>query len=404
MSDEMLYVVGGIIIGLLILTVAYKIVTSVIIQSQKQSALANLNTLHNNMESVCLQELDNSMVTRLNIPEYVRVIYATDDTQNPPATVVSSIKGVKNSTGRNLCLQFKQEQGLRCFESTCNISMPFIGSLDVESDLQLMVNKILGRPVVKDYSLNLLKTKYGVNITISISAQATLPPSTSTSLQQPSPSYTCGSVGIAGCPTNACLAKKPSKNGVNYPHCNNKIKITETDPRIKESCDSPICMYGFIHDASMPNLDVYDTSTETRNKLKQEIESQLVDVQFLGLTMQVNKKVSGLLKDVENDLEKYRVSGSRYNFPSGSYTFDSSGSYNFRHMISSSVLSAHSFGLALDLNAETNFGNYNNNNCQINIPPEAVEAFEKRGFRWGGRYSPSFDPMHFEYIPSCLVS
>ena len=54
------------------------------------------------------------------------------------------------------------------------------------------------------------------------------------------------------------------------------------------------------------------------------------------------------------------------------------------------ALSMHAFGLAFDINVQTNlFG------TEGEIDPRLVEIFERWGFGWGGRWDPP-DPMHFE--------
>lgn len=219
----------------------------------------------------------------------------------------------------------------------------------------------------------------------------------------------CGTVGIPGCPSNQCLLDKPDKNGIDYPPCNNKIKITATNPANSESCDSPRCMYEFTHDLNEPYLDVYDSQESVREDLKSEIENQLEYIEFLGCTVRVHKKVTRLFRDIEQELNAYNIPETQntYNFPSGEYTFDCphTGAYVFRSNVNNpSVLGSHSFGIAIDINWQQNWGNVLvPMACMIDMPPEVVESFENKGFRWGGRFWPSFDPMHFEYIPSCIV-
>jgi hypothetical protein len=220
----------------------------------------------------------------------------------------------------------------------------------------------------------------------------------------------CGSMGEPVSRQNKCIKDK-NRNGIPYPTPNNKIKIENTDPSKEDSCDSPKCMYAFVHDPEKPYLNPYDNTPEVREKLRKEIESQLEIIEFLGMTISVNKKIVENFKAVEEDLNKYPHNGRRYEFPSGEYTFENGGSYNFRYNVNNpTVLSPHAFGLAIDLNPTTNIGNVNDINpctqpsCKIDIPPEVVEAFENHNFRWGGRFWCKFDPMHFEYIPSCIIT
>ena len=69
------------------------------------------------------------------------------------------------------------------------------------------------------------------------------------------------------------------------------------------------------------------------------------------------------------------------------------GCFNFRAKRSGSKLSTHSWGIAIDLNPETNvMGGAGD------MPADIVDAFESHGFTWGGRWSGrGKDPMHFQF-------
>lgn len=69
------------------------------------------------------------------------------------------------------------------------------------------------------------------------------------------------------------------------------------------------------------------------------------------------------------------------------------GCYNFRGKRTSAKLSTHSWGIAIDLNPETNA-----QGMAGNMNPEVVKIFRRHGFTWGGDWSgPSKDPMHFQF-------
>ncbi|WP_409188463.1 M15 family metallopeptidase [Bradyrhizobium sp. RDM4] len=68
------------------------------------------------------------------------------------------------------------------------------------------------------------------------------------------------------------------------------------------------------------------------------------------------------------------------------------GTYCCRKIAGSTRWSNHAFGGAIDLDAEHN-GFFAGKGT---IPQYAIDAFDKVGFRWGGRYSGRTDPMHFE--------
>ncbi|MFH1765513.1 MAG: M15 family metallopeptidase, partial [Gemmatimonadota bacterium] len=85
-----------------------------------------------------------------------------------------------------------------------------------------------------------------------------------------------------------------------------------------------------------------------------------------------------------------------------------SGPFNWRVIKGTKRLSSHSFAIALDVAVEhahywrwsrkDKDGNYPYRN---EIPLEIVEAFERNGFVWGGKWY-HYDTMHFEYRPDLL--
>lgn len=81
-------------------------------------------------------------------------------------------------------------------------------------------------------------------------------------------------------------------------------------------------------------------------------------------------------------------------------TYDDWG-FAHRYIAGTTILSMHSFGLAVDLNAILNPRTTDPNELHSEIwknMRQSIEAIEKTGFmRWGGRYR-SPDPMHFEVM------
>jgi hypothetical protein len=89
------------------------------------------------------------------------------------------------------------------------------------------------------------------------------------------------------------------------------------------------------------------------------------------------------------------------------YLTNIGGTFNWRNISGTNRLSAHSFGITIDIN--TSFSNYWQWDCgckdetkslsyKNRIPMGIVEIFEKHGFIWGGRWK-HYDTMHFEYRP-----
>ena len=69
------------------------------------------------------------------------------------------------------------------------------------------------------------------------------------------------------------------------------------------------------------------------------------------------------------------------------------GCFNFRSKRSGSKLSTHAWGIAIDLNPETNGMGQDGD-----IAPGIVAAFKSAGFFWGGDWpGRNKDPMHFQF-------
>lgn len=113
-----------------------------------------------------------------------------------------------------------------------------------------------------------------------------------------------------------------------------------------------------------------------------------------------------------------RISSELEKLPPEYYKYleNPGGSYYWRKVEGENSLSAHSFGIALDINLRySNYWlwDYQKTNrplselrnhqliCPNRIPMKIVQIFENEGFYWGGRWY-FYDTMHFEYRPDLL--
>lgn len=83
----------------------------------------------------------------------------------------------------------------------------------------------------------------------------------------------------------------------------------------------------------------------------------------------------------------------------------SEGGFAWRRIANEKRLSAHAFGMALDLNSRRapywRWSHARPHPRQQDYPPEIVAAFEAEGFIWGGKWH-EYDLMHFEYRPEII--
>ena len=134
-----------------------------------------------------------------------------------------------------------------------------------------------------------------------------------------------------------------------------------------------------------------------------DVRKNLVSVEWFGQKIPFTKinGASEQLKKVASELEK---------LPHFREYLKNASSFYWRKVRGANRQSAHSYGIAIDIN--TSYSNYwlwSNPNCSETdtikymnrIPMEIVKVFEKYGFIWGGRWY-HYDTMHFEYRPEFL--
>ncbi|MBO4243839.1 MAG: M15 family metallopeptidase [Bacteroidales bacterium] len=134
-----------------------------------------------------------------------------------------------------------------------------------------------------------------------------------------------------------------------------------------------------------------------------EVQKNLVKIEWFGQQLPitkvngVNEKLKAVYEELKQkpELKKFLLQAS---------------SFYWRQVRGANRLSAHSYGIAFDINvANSNYWLWTNKGKsetdQIKyanrIPMEIVKVFEKHGFIWGGRWY-HYDTMHFEYRPEFL--
>ncbi len=136
---------------------------------------------------------------------------------------------------------------------------------------------------------------------------------------------------------------------------------------------------------------------------EEEIRGNLVNVSFCGSKVPFNRQqgAAAALEAAGQDLDQLAKENSAL-LP---YLEKLGGSYNRRKIAGTDRLSAHSFGIAIDLNpAFARYWRWDKNRDDYRpeaFPAQIVEIFERHGFIWGGKWS-HYDSMHFEYRPELI--
>lgn len=149
----------------------------------------------------------------------------------------------------------------------------------------------------------------------------------------------------------------------------------------------------------------YELLHEVYGSSRTEIESNLTAVK-IGHDRWVfnsSNEAAISLQLTAMELEKLSQTSSEI----GSYLFPVGGTYNYRVIGGTRRLSAHAFGIAIDLAPDRRdywrWASRQQGEERLKAyPPQIVEAFEKNNFIWGGKWG-HFDIMHYEYRPEIIL-
>lgn len=134
-----------------------------------------------------------------------------------------------------------------------------------------------------------------------------------------------------------------------------------------------------------------------------EVQKNLVKIEWFGQQLPITK-VNGVDKKLQAVYQELKLK------PALKKYLLQASSFYWRQVRGANRLSAHSYGIAFDINvANSNYWLWSNKGkgetdtikYANRIPLEIVKIFEKHGFIWGGRWY-HYDTMHFEYRPEFL--
>jgi len=139
---------------------------------------------------------------------------------------------------------------------------------------------------------------------------------------------------------------------------------------------------------------------------KGEIEPKLVEVSWLpkswGHMVKIAPRAAEALRAVSDEIDAMPEAIRHAAYPTA-------GTYVCRGVADQGQPSMHAYGAAIDLNLD--YSDYwlwdaHGKSAPVwrnRMPRDVVEAFERHGFIWGGRWY-HYDTMHFEYRPELLAA
>jgi len=149
---------------------------------------------------------------------------------------------------------------------------------------------------------------------------------------------------------------------------------------------------------------IYSLLKEVYGANKAGIAKNLVKVSigYKYVSFNQNNRAAQSLQAVMSELLPLARNNNRVY----SVAFPSNGTYHYRLIDGTNRLSAHAFGIAIDLHNHKydywSWATREQGQKRIDVyPKEIVRIFEKHGFIWGGKWG-NFDIMHYEYRPEII--
>ncbi|MCK4729955.1 MAG: hypothetical protein KAT28_01410 [Candidatus Aenigmarchaeota archaeon] len=163
--DVWIWIVAGIIAGLLILTLAYSYSLQMINTTIEQNVLEQYDELYTQTNELCWSYLGNQKEYNLILNKNILGIYLTSNQylEYNGSQLIDYILEENVSSGNFLCIKIKNKK-IICKQFDCNATMPFLGAVPIEFSLKSLINQIKGNPESFEYNLVLKRDKVGVNI------------------------------------------------------------------------------------------------------------------------------------------------------------------------------------------------------------------------------------------------
>jgi len=152
-------------------------------------------------------------------------------------------------------------------------------------------------------------------------------------------------------------------------------------------------------------IRVYSLLFEVYGSTQQQISQNLKNVSAAGITCRFNgnNNAAAELEAVLNELNLLMKQGKNI----APFLYPISGTFNYRLISGTERLSAHAFGIAIDLARDKRdywqWATRKQGQSRLNeYSRDLVRTFENHGFIWGGKWG-HFDILHFEYRPELII-
>jgi D-alanyl-D-alanine carboxypeptidase len=139
-------------------------------------------------------------------------------------------------------------------------------------------------------------------------------------------------------------------------------------------------------------------------KTNTDVQKNLVTVDWFGQSLKVSR-----IMGAADQLGKVKAELGKANSDLRPHLTPSAGAFVWRTIAGTSRISAHGYGIAIDIaTAKTDYWQWAKFSperipaVRKKVPQAIIDAFERHGFIWGGNWY-HFDTMHFEYRPELVA-
>ena len=166
------WIIGGVIGGLLIFTIAFQQLVGMKDTATQQRTQEQFSQIKNNIDNLCWGSPGTKREYTISVSENVEGIYVASSKYKEYETeeLTDIILSEGYATGDYLCIKVEDKR-LNCEELECDATMPFLGSVPEEFSLTALVNKLTGRGKVFDYHLEFERMGDYVNVKKSLSKE-----------------------------------------------------------------------------------------------------------------------------------------------------------------------------------------------------------------------------------------
>ena len=147
-----IWVIGGVIAGLLLFTVFIELLTLTAQSQQRELAKASFAEIVTSINSLCDSRIGSAIQKTVKFPDSIKIVYAVDNEKNKPP---------ENSIGNGSFVCYNTEKEKNCEKLNCNIEF---FSLKSNQTLLSIVDKLLGRFGVDEYNILVKKNECGITV------------------------------------------------------------------------------------------------------------------------------------------------------------------------------------------------------------------------------------------------